>query len=177
MRAAVFHRPGKISYDIVPDPVIEEPNDVILRVSSTAICGSDLHIYDGGFPQKNDLVMGHEFMGIVEEAGKTVRKLKKGDRVVVPFPIACGHCYFCTHGASTACSNTNPDHYGPDGEIMDSKGGALFGYTDLYGGYSGGQAEFVRVPYADVSPRVVPERRKLCQGCYEPLGVKIWMKL
>jgi S-(hydroxymethyl)glutathione dehydrogenase / alcohol dehydrogenase len=157
MKAAVFHKPGNISYDVVIDPAIEKPDDIILKVTSTAICGSDLHIYDGGFPQKNDLVMGHEFMGIVEETGSDVKTLKKGDRVVVPFPIACGYCYFCTHGASPACENSNPSHYGPEGDLLDGKGGGLFGYTDLYGGYSGGQAEYVRVPYANVSPRIVPE--------------------
>ena len=94
--------------------------------------------------------MGHEFMGIVEEVGSEVKKLKKGDRVVVPFPIACGPCFFCTHGASPACENSNYKHYGPNGDLLDQKGAALFGYTDLYGGYSGGQAEYVRVPYRDI---------------------------
>ncbi|MDB5007443.1 MAG: glutathione-dependent formaldehyde dehydrogenase [Mucilaginibacter sp.] len=157
MKAAVFHKPGDISYDTVEDPRIEESGDVILKVTSTAICGSDLHIYDGGIPQASDMIMGHEFMGIVEEVGSSVKNLKKGDRVVVPFPIACGHCFFCTHGASPACENSNYKHYGPQGDLLDGKGGALFGYTDLYGGYSGGQAEYVRVPYADVSPRKVPD--------------------
>jgi S-(hydroxymethyl)glutathione dehydrogenase/alcohol dehydrogenase len=157
MKAAVFHKPGDISVDTVEDPRIEQPGDVILRVTSTAICGSDLHIYDGGIPQADDMIMGHEFMGIVEEVGSSVKNLKKGDRVVVPFPIACGHCFFCTHGASPACENSNYEHYGPDGDLADNKGGALFGYTDLYGGYSGGQAEYVRVPYADISPRIVPD--------------------
>ncbi len=157
MKAAVFHRPGKITCDTVRDPRMEEPEDIILKVTSTAICGSDLHIFDGGIPQAKDIIMGHEFMGIVEETGKDVRKLKPGDRVVIPFPIACGHCFFCTHGASPACENSNHKHYGPNGDLMDSKGGALFGYTDLYGGYSGGQAEYVRVPYANISPRIVPE--------------------
>lgn len=101
--------------------------------------------------------MGHEFMGIVEETGSAITNLKKGDRVVVPFPIACGHCFFCNHGASPACENSNYKHYGPNGDLLDQKGAALFGYTDLYGGYSGGQAQYVRVPYADVSPRIVPE--------------------
>jgi S-(hydroxymethyl)glutathione dehydrogenase/alcohol dehydrogenase len=96
-------------------------------------------------------------MGIVEEVGAEVKNLKKGDRVVVPFPISCGHCFFCQHEASPSCENSNYKHYGPNGDMMDQKGAALFGYTDLYGGYSGGQAEYVRVPYADVSPRVVPE--------------------
>ena len=157
MKAAVFHKPGDIRVEKVDDPRIEDPGDVILKVTSTAICGSDLHIYDGGFPQAKDLIVGHEFMGIVEELGSTVTKLKKGDRVVVPFPISCGHCFFCTHGASPHCENSNHKHYGPEGDLMDGKGGALFGYTDLYGGYSGGQAEYVRVPYADISPRLIPD--------------------
>lgn len=157
MKAAVFHKPGDISYTTVPDPTIEDAGDVILKVTATAICGSDLHILDGGIPQAKDMVMGHEFMGIVEEVGPSVKNLKRGDRVVVPFPIACGHCFFCTHGASPNCENSNHEHYGPEGGLLDQKGGALFGYTDLYGGYSGGQAEYVRVPYADVSPRVVPD--------------------
>jgi len=157
MKAAVFHKPGDISIDNIPDPAILDPRDIILRVTSTAICGSDLHILSGAVPQKNDMVMGHEFMGIVEETGSAITNLKKGDRVVVPFPIACGHCFFCRHEASTACENSNYKHYGPNGDMMDQKGAALFGYTDLYGGYQGGQAEYVRVPYADVSPRIVPE--------------------
>ena len=157
MKAAVFHKPGDISVDTVDDPRIEEGGDVILRVTSTAICGSDLHILSGGVPQPKDMIMGHEFMGIVEEVGPSVTKLKKGDRVVVPFPIACGHCFFCQHGASPSCENSNYEHYGPDGGLADEKGAALFGYTDLYGGYSGGQAEYVRVPYADISPRIVPD--------------------
>jgi len=157
MKAAVFHKPGHISIDNVPDPEILDSRDIILRVTSTAICGSDLHILSGAVPQKNDMIMGHEFMGIVEETGSAITRLKKGDRVVVPFPIACGSCFFCTHGASTACENSNFKHYGPNGDLMDQKGAALFGYTDLYGGYSGGQAEYVRVPYADISPRIVPE--------------------
>lgn len=158
MKAAVFHKPGDIRVDTVEDPRIEDPGDVILKVTSTAICGSDLHIFDGGVPQANNMIMGHEFMGIVEETGASVTRLKRGDRVVVPFPIACGHCFFCTHGASPHCENSNYKHYGPNGDLLDSKGGALFGYTDLYGGYSGGQAEFVRVPYADISPRIVPDQ-------------------
>jgi S-(hydroxymethyl)glutathione dehydrogenase/alcohol dehydrogenase len=157
MKAAVFHKPGDISVDTVDDPRIEDGGDVILRVTSTAICGSDLHILSGGVPQPKDMIMGHEFMGIVEEVGPAVTKLKKGDRVVVPFPIACGHCFFCQHDASPSCENSNYKHYGPDGGLADEKGAALFGYTDLYGGYSGGQAEYVRVPYADISPRIVPD--------------------
>ena len=157
MKAAVFHKVGHISVDNVADPRLQADEDVILKVTSTAICGSDLHIYDGFIPQLNDMILGHEFMGIVEEVGKGVTKLKKGDRVVVPFPIACGHCYFCTHGLAPHCENSNPEHYGPQGDLTKGKGGGLFGYTDLYGGYQGGQAEYVRVPYANFSPRIVPD--------------------
>jgi alcohol dehydrogenase len=156
MKAAVFHKPGDIRIETVDDPRIEKADDIIVRVTSTAICGSDLHIYDGFFPQPKPLIMGHEFMGIVEETGAQVTHLRKGDRIVVPFPIACGHCFFCTHGLTPHCENSNPEHYGPQGDLTDHKGGGLFGYTDLYGGYAGGQAEYVRVPYADYSPRVVP---------------------
>ena len=156
MRAAVFHKSKHITPDTVPDPKIEDPGDVILRVTQTAICGSDLHIYNGLFPQPKPLVMGHEFMGVVEEVGASVKKLGRGDRVVVPFPIACGKCWFCQHDLPPHCESSNKN-YGPEGGLVTEKGGALFGYTDLYGGYSGGQAEYVRVPYADVGPRKVPE--------------------
>ncbi|WPR75963.1 zinc-dependent alcohol dehydrogenase [Algoriphagus sp. NG3] len=157
MKAAVFHSPGNIQVDTVEDPKLENDRDVILKVTSTAICGSDLHILSGAVPQASNMIMGHEFMGIVEEVGSSVTNLIKGDRVVVPFPIACGQCFFCNHGASTHCENSNYEHYGPNGDLTDEKGGALFGYTDLYGGYAGGQAEYVRVPYADISPRIIPE--------------------
>lgn len=156
MKALVFHHPKKVSVDTVEDPRIEESGDIILKVTSTAICGSDLHIFNGFIPQPKPMIMGHEFMGIVEEVGSGVRNLKKGDRVVVPFPIACGSCHFCNMDLPTACENSNPDHYGPEGGLLDGKGGGMFGYTDLYGGYNGGQAEYVRVPYADFGPRIVP---------------------
>lgn len=156
MKAAVIHGPGKIGYDTVDDPIIKDARDIILKVTATAICGSDLHIYSGGFPQPRPMVLGHEFMGIVEEVGPSVKNLQKGDRVVVPFPIACGHCFFCDHHLPGHCENSNPEHYGPEGGILTEKGGALFGYTDLYGGYDGGQAEYVRVPYGDYGPRKVP---------------------
>ena len=157
MKALVFHKPKDVRVDTVEDPRIEEARDVVLKVTSTAICGSDLHIYNGFFPQVKPLVLGHEFMGIVEEVGSGVRNLKKGDRVVVPFPISCGSCHFCNMNLPTHCENSNPEHYGPEGGLLDGKGGGLFGYTDLYGGYSGGQAEYVRVPYADYGPRKVPD--------------------
>ena len=157
MKAAVVHPGGKIQFETVKDPIIEKQSDIILKVTSTAICGSDLHIYSGALPQARPLVMGHEFMGIVEETGSIVTKLKKGDRVIVPFPIACGQCFFCDHQLPGHCENSNPEHYGPEGGLLTQKGGALFGYTDLYGGYDGGQAQYVRVPYADFGPRLVPE--------------------
>ena len=157
MKAAVFHKIGDIQAETVPDPTIEHPEDVILRVTSTAICGSDLHILNGFIPQLKDMVMGHEFMGIVEETGKEVTNLKKGDRVVVPFPIACGHCFFCAIGMAPNCENSNAEKYGPEGDMLKGKGGALFGYTDLYGGYRGGQAEYVRVPYANFGPRKIAD--------------------
>jgi S-(hydroxymethyl)glutathione dehydrogenase / alcohol dehydrogenase len=156
MKALVFHKPKDVRVETVDDPRIEDKRDAIIRVTSTAICGSDLHIYNGMFPQPRNMVLGHEFMGIVEEVGSSVGNLKKGDRVVVPFPIACGHCHFCDMELPTHCENSNP-HYGPEGALLKGKGAALFGYTDLYGGYNGGQAEYVRVPYADYGPRKVSD--------------------
>lgn len=156
MKASVFHRPKKITFDNVPDPIIEKSTDIILKVTSTAICGSDLHIYNGLIPQVRPMVMGHEFMGEVEEVGSAIKHLKRGDRVVVPFPISCGHCFFCEHQLSTHCENSNPN-YGPEGGLLREKGAALFGYTDLYGGYNGGQAEYARVPFANFGPRKIDD--------------------
>src|SRR5690606_37835960 len=107
MNAAVIHAPGKIVCDRVNDPVLKGPEDIILKVTSTAICGSDLHIYSVAIPQPRPMVMGHEFMGIVEEAGLNVKNLKKGDRVIVPFPIACGSCFFCANDLPVHCENSN----------------------------------------------------------------------
>ncbi len=157
MKAAVFHKMGDISVDNVADPKIEAPDDIILQVTSTAICGSDLHIYDGFVPQLRDQVLGHEFMGIVMETGPKVTSLKKGDRVVVPFTIACGQCFFCSQGFHPSCVHTNPKIYGPEGDLMKGKGGGMFGYTDMYGGYNGGQAEYVRVPRANAGPKIIPD--------------------
>ncbi len=157
MKAVVFHKPGDMRVDSVPDPKIERDDDIILRVTATAVCGSDLHIYNGFLPQKDPLVMGHEFMGVVEEAGRGVRNVNVGDRVIVPFPVACGCCFFCDHDLPGHCEESNPEKYGPDGDVLDQKGGGMFGYTDLYGGYSGGQAEYVRVPYANFGPRLAPD--------------------
>lgn len=157
MKAAVIHSPGVITCDTVDDPIIKDSHDVILKVTSTAICGSDLHLFSGGIPQARPMVLGHEFMGVVEEVGQRITNLKIGDRVVVPFPVSCGSCFFCQHDLPTACEHSNPKHYGPEGGILTEKGGALFGYSDLYGGYDGGQAQYVRVPYAHVGPRKVPD--------------------
>lgn len=166
MKAAVFHKPKDIRVETVEDPKIEENRDVILKVTSTAICGSDLHIYNGFIPQAKNMVLGHEFMGIVQEVGAGVHKLKVGDRVVVPFPISCGSCHFCTMALPNHCENSNPENYGPEGGLLTGKGGGMFGYTDLYGGYSGGQAEYVRVPYADYGPRLVPEKLSDSQALF-----------
>lgn len=156
MKAAVIHGPGIIKYDTVDDPKLKDKRDIILKVTATAICGSDLHIYSGGVPQARPMTLGHEFMGIVEEVGSDVTNLKVGDRVVVPFPIACGHCFFCNHDVPGNCENSN-ENYGPEGGLIKEKGGGLFGFTDLYGGYDGGQAQYVRVPFADFGPRIVPD--------------------
>lgn len=157
MKAVRFHRAKDVRVDDVPDPRIEHERDAIVRVTATAICGSDLHIYNGLLPQSDPFVLGHEFMGVVEDVGAAVSNLKRGDRVVVPFPIACGACWFCERQLPIHCAASNPARYGPEGGMLQGKGGALFGYTDLYGGYDGGQAEAVRVPYADFGPRKVPE--------------------
>jgi S-(hydroxymethyl)glutathione dehydrogenase/alcohol dehydrogenase len=155
MKAAVFHKAGDISVETVDDPKIMEPDDIIVQVTSTAICGSDLHIYDGFVPQLRDEILGHEFMGIVVDAGPDVKKVRKGDRVIVPFTIACGRCFFCQQGFHPNCEHTNPAKYGPAGDMLKEKGGGMFGYTDLYGGYNGGQAEFVRVPKANAGPKII----------------------
>jgi threonine dehydrogenase-like Zn-dependent dehydrogenase len=158
MRALVYHSAHEVSVDSVPDPMIQEPDDVILKVTATAICGSDLHLYRGKVPGlKAGDILGHEFMGVVVEAGPAVTALQKGDRVVVPFVIACGRCFFCRMDLYSACETTNPDR----GTIMNKKslrsGAALFGYTHMYGGVAGGQAEYVRVPKANVGPIKIPD--------------------
>jgi threonine dehydrogenase-like Zn-dependent dehydrogenase len=138
-------------YD-VPEPQILNPHDAIIKVTTTAICGSDLHLYDGYIPtmEKGD-ILGHEFMGEVVEVGSAVRNLKPGDRVVVPFTIACGKCFFCKQQQWSACDNTNPNA-GMAETLYGYSGSGLFGYSHMMGGYAGGQAEYVRVPFADVGP-------------------------
>lgn len=152
MRAVCWYGSGDIRVESVPDPEILNPNDAIIRVTLTAICGSDLHIYNGFIPgmQKGD-ILGHEFMGEVVEVGSKVEKLKKGDRVVVPFTICCGKCHFCGTQQWSLCDNTNPNA-GILNKLYGASGAGLFGYSHLYGGYAGGQSEFVRVPFADVGP-------------------------
>jgi threonine dehydrogenase-like Zn-dependent dehydrogenase len=152
MRAVCWNGKNHVEVRRVEDPQILNPHDAIIKVSLTAICGSDLHIYNGYIPQmKHGDILGHEFMGEVVETGAEVRNLCKGDWVVVPFAIACGHCFFCQRELYSACDNTNPNAWIADLAYGNS-GAGLFGYSHIYGGYSGGQAEYVRVPFADVGP-------------------------
>ncbi len=156
MRALVYHGKQDIRCDRVPDPKIEHPRDAVIRVTSCAICGSDLHLYDGFMPgMMNGDVLGHEFMGEVVEVGSENRKLQIGDRVVVPFTIICGECEQCRRGNFSVCERTNRNSHIADTVFGHTTAG-LFGYTQLTGGYAGGQAEYVRVPYADVAPVKVP---------------------
>lgn len=157
MRAAVWHGKRDVRVDNVPDPEIINPRDAIVKVSSTAICGSDLHLYNGFVPtmEKGDII-GHEFMGEIVEVGSEVKNLKIGDRVVVPFPIACGSCFFCNEQLYSVCENSNPNAAMAEKMWGHSPSG-IFGYSHLTGGYAGGQAEYVRVPFADVGPIKVPD--------------------
>lgn len=174
MRAICWHGKGDMRVDTVPDPRIEQPGDAIIRVTATAICGSDLHLYDGYVPMmKAGDIMGHEPMGIVEEVGPEVTRLKKGDRVVVPFVIACGSCFFCEKSLFSCCDTTNPDAAAL-AELQGQAGAGLFGYSHLYGGYPGGQAQYLRVPHADVGPVVVrsdqPDEKVLFLSDILPTG-------
>lgn len=152
MKAICWYGKQDVRVEQVPDPEILNPRDAIVRVTSTAICGSDLHLYDGFVPamERGD-ILGHEFMGEVVEVGDGVKDLKPGDRVVVPFPISCGNCFFCKQGLSALCENSNPNAYLAEKMWGHSPAG-IFGYSHLLGGYAGGQAEYVRVPFADVGP-------------------------
>src|SRR5947209_7119923 len=157
MKAVCWNGVNDVRVENVPDPRIINPHDCIVKTSLTAICGSDLHLYNGYIPamMKGD-ILGHEFMGEVVEVGPEVQNLKIGDRVVVPFPISCGHCFFCQQGFWSSCDNTNPK-----AGLMEAAYGyslaGIYGYSHLYGGYQGGQAQYVRVPFADVGPIKVPE--------------------
>lgn len=148
MKAIVYEGIQHVKVAKVDDPVILKPDDLILKVTSTAICGSDLHLVHGMIPNMpHGFIMGHETMGIVEETGREVTRVRKGDRVIIPFPVSCGHCWFCEHDLWSQCDNSNSK-----GEV-----GGIFGYSNTLGGYDGGQAEYLRVPYANVGPTIVPE--------------------
>ena len=152
MKALCWHGTHDVRVDNVPDPRIQEPTDAIVRITATAICGSDLHLYDGFMPtMESGDIMGHEPMGIVEEVGSAVTKLKRGDRVVVPFTISCGSCFFCQKHLFSCCDVSNPNAE-MAAKVMGHSPAGLFGYSHLLGGFAGGQAEYLRVPYADVGP-------------------------
>ena len=159
MKALVWCAPYKVKVEEVPDPKLLNRRDAIVRMTSTCICGSDLHLVDGFVPfMKPGDVLGHEPMGIVEEVGPDVDKgkVKVGDRVVVPFPIACGECFFCKRQLFSCCDNTNTKPYIGEQQFGQATAG-IFGYSHLTGGYAGGQAEYLRVPIADVNCQVMPQ--------------------
>ena len=153
MKAVTFQGAKDIKVKDVDAPKIQTNEDIIVRITSTAICGSDLHIYKGAIPISKDYIIGHEPMGIVEEAGPGVTRVKKGDRIVLPFNVSCGHCYYCENEMESQCDNTNPI------EKLDT--GAYFGYSERYGDYQGGQAEYLRVPHGNFMPFVVPDSCEL----------------
>lgn len=159
MKAVCWMGPEKVSVETVPDPRILNPRDAIVRITSTCICGSDLHLYNGFMPtmEQGD-ILGHEFMGEVVEVGSAIKsdKLKVGDRVVVPFTIACGRCFFCERQLWSSCDNSNPNYWIAE-SLMGYSPSGLFGYTHMLGGYAGGQSQYARVPFADVGPLKVPE--------------------
>ena len=157
MKALCWYGKHDVRVENVPDPTILNSRDAIVKITSTAICGSDLHLYNGYIPtmEQGD-ILGHEFMGEVVEVGSSITNLKKGDRVVVPFTISCGNCFFCQKELWSLCDNSNPNP-----EMLETlagySGSALYGYSHMYGGFAGGQAEYVRVPFADVGPIKVPD--------------------
>jgi len=157
MRAVCWNGKHDVRVENVPDPKILNPRDAIIKVTTTAICGSDLHLYNGYIPtmEKGD-ILGHEFMGEVVEVGSDVKNLKIGDRVVVPFTIACGNCFFCNRDLWSLCDNSNPQARTVE-KLYGYSGSGLFGYSHMMGGYAGGQAEYVRVPFADVGPIKIPD--------------------
>jgi threonine dehydrogenase-like Zn-dependent dehydrogenase len=152
MKAVCWFGKKDVRVEDVPEPKILNPGDAIVKITSTAICGSDLHLYNGFIPtmQKGDIV-GHEFMGEVQEVGSAVRNLKVGDRIVVPFPISCGKCFFCQKSLFSLCENTNPNALLAE-QLWGQSPAGIYGYSHLLGGYAGGQAEYARVPFADVNP-------------------------
>jgi threonine dehydrogenase-like Zn-dependent dehydrogenase len=157
MKAVCWYGKKDVRVENVPEPKLITKRDAIIKTTLTAICGSDLHLYHGVIPtMKEGDILGHEFMGEVVEVGTEVPNLKKGDRVVVPFCIACGNCFFCRNQMTSLCDNSNPNAAMAD-KLYGSSGAGLFGYSHLYGGYAGGQAQYVRVPFADVGPMKVPD--------------------
>ncbi|MBD2034631.1 glutathione-dependent formaldehyde dehydrogenase [Leptolyngbya sp. FACHB-321] len=157
MKAVCWHGANDVRVDNVPDPKILNPRDAIVKITSTAICGSDLHLYDGFIPSmKSGDILGHEFMGEVVELGPSVKNLQIGDRVVVPFTISCGSCYFCSRELSSLCDNSNPNAWMAE-KLYGYSAAGLFGYSHLFGGYAGGQAEYARVPFADVGLFKIPD--------------------
>jgi threonine dehydrogenase-like Zn-dependent dehydrogenase len=157
MKANCWHGKQDVRVEDVPDPKILNPRDAIVRITSTAICGSDLHLYNGFIPtMKSGDVLGHEFMGEVVELGSGVNNLSVGDRVVVPFPIACGHCLQCEREMYSLCENSNPNAWMAE-KLYGYSPCGIFGYSHMLGGYAGGHAEYARVPFADVGPLKVPE--------------------
>jgi threonine dehydrogenase-like Zn-dependent dehydrogenase len=156
MKAVVWHGTNDVRVERVPDPAILNPRDAIVRITSTAICGSDLHLLNGFIPtmQTGD-ILGHEFMGEVVEVGPENRRLRVGDRVVVPFTIACGHCFFCERQLWSLCDNSNPNAWMAE-KLYGYATSGLFGYSHLTGGYAGGQAQYARVPFSDVGPLKIP---------------------
>ena len=157
MRALCWHGKGDVRVDTVPDPKIQHPRDAIIKITACAICGSDLHLLDGYQPtMESGDILGHENMGEVIELGSEVKNLKIGDRVVVPFTISCGQCWFCQKGLFSCCDRTNPNAE-MAAKAMGQSPAGLFGFSHMLGGYSGGQAEYLRVPMADVGPIKVPD--------------------
>jgi threonine dehydrogenase-like Zn-dependent dehydrogenase len=157
MKAVCWHGANDVRVDNVPDPKILNPRDAIVKITSTAICGSDLHLYDGYIPtMKSGDILGHEFMGEVVELGASVTNLSIGDRVVVPFTISCGNCFFCSRDLSSLCDNSNPNAWMAE-KLYGHSAAGLFGYSHLFGGYAGGQAEYARVPFADVGLFKIPD--------------------
>ena len=176
MKALVWHGKNDVRVDKVKDPELVDQTDVIVRITATAICGSDLHLLDGYQPtMESGDILGHEPMGIVEEVGSAVKKLKKGDRVVIPFVIACGQCFFCEKKLYAACERSNPNGE-MAAKVMGHKVSGAFGFSHLLGGFSGGQAEYLRVPYADVGPQKIesdlPDEKVLFLSDIFPTG---WM--
>jgi S-(hydroxymethyl)glutathione dehydrogenase/alcohol dehydrogenase len=148
MKAVTFQGIKNVKVKEVPTPTIRKPDDIIVRITSTAICGSDLHLIHDMVPNiAQDYIIGHEPMGVVEEVGPDVTKVKKGDRVIIPFNVSCGECYYCNHDLTSMCDNSNPN----------GENGGFFGYTETFGGYPGGQAEYMRVPYGNFTPFRIPD--------------------